>query len=224
MPTPSKLRNDRKSPTQHDWARYGEEIILRYLAGESPQELTQHFPIPVESIGAYIGRHGCRRDAKQAKAIAMAHGRASNKPKTSRECPICKEVFQPNGPNQQRCKQCIPNSRFKEYYGRYRVSKRDWDRILANQGGTCALCSEPAQCIDHGHVTGVVRGLLCVECNHALSRTEHPDWASRAKAYVFNDTGCPVNTSSGYWTAWRTYHTARDAKRARRPLRPGREL
>ncbi len=44
--------------------------------------------------------------------------------------------------------------------------KEMWDA----QGGKCYLpsCNNPASCIDHDHVTGQVRGLLCRTCNLAL--------------------------------------------------------
>lgn len=120
-----------------------------------------------------------------------------------RPCKLCKDVYTPNGPNQPRCKGCIPNDRFKEYYGRYRVSKKDWDSILEKQGGTCALCLRPPEHIDHDHRTGVVRGLLCAGCNLAVNRVEEQGWATRALNYVNTaDTGRRVNESSGYWTAW----------------------
>jgi len=38
--------------------------------------------------------------------------------------------------------------------------------------------------IDHNHVTGKVRGLLCVSCNTTLGRLENNDFMSKAKAYL----------------------------------------
>ncbi|GGU97433.1 hypothetical protein GCM10010260_36570 [Streptomyces filipinensis] len=40
-----------------------------------------------------------------------------------------------------------------------------WWRLWGQQEGRCATCSGPPQVIDHDHVTGLVRGLLCYECN-----------------------------------------------------------
>jgi hypothetical protein len=41
--------------------------------------------------------------------------------------------------------------------------------LLERQGFTCALCPEPVTiasgCLDHDHKTGLVRGVLCRNCN-----------------------------------------------------------
>lgn len=59
------------------------------------------------------------------------------------------------------------------------LSLRDYERLLASQGGVCAICHGPETvltpsgvpryfAIDHDHATGRVRGLLCVRCNRLL--------------------------------------------------------
>jgi Recombination endonuclease VII len=41
--------------------------------------------------------------------------------------------------------------------------------MLAAQGGVCAVCEKPdPEHFDHDHETGVVRGMLCFNCNQAL--------------------------------------------------------
>lgn len=62
-------------------------------------------------------------------------------------------------------------------------------QMLANQGGTCALCPKPlnrdTMQVDHDHATGRVRGMLCVMCNTTLGKLEKlgTDWIVRAKVY-----------------------------------------
>ncbi len=52
---------------------------------------------------------------------------------------------------------------------RYGITVEDPDRMFAEQGGLCALCQErPAQHVDHDHLGGRVRGLLCFCCNQGL--------------------------------------------------------
>ncbi|WP_262414259.1 endonuclease VII domain-containing protein [Actinacidiphila acidipaludis] len=55
-----------------------------------------------------------------------------------------------------------------------------WWRLLGVQDGHCATCPGPAEVVDHDHVTGSVRGLLCFDCNtteaahaRALERGKH---------------------------------------------------
>jgi len=64
---------------------------------------------------------------------------------------------------------------------KYGITARDYDRLLAEQGGGCALCGvKPEELtagryrtylhVDHDHETNDVRGLLCPEHNLLLGR------------------------------------------------------
>jgi hypothetical protein len=60
------------------------------------------------------------------------------------------------------------------------ITAADYERMLADQGGNCAMCMQPpkgkagrhskqaALAVDHCHTTGRVRKLLCVTCNLGL--------------------------------------------------------
>lgn len=51
--------------------------------------------------------------------------------------------------------------------------------------GLCWICREnPADCVDHDHETGAVRGVLCRVCNMVLHYVERPGWWDDAKAYL----------------------------------------
>ncbi|MEQ4611471.1 endonuclease domain-containing protein [Streptomyces cavourensis] len=41
-----------------------------------------------------------------------------------------------------------------------------WWRLWGEQNGRCATCPGPAEVVDHCHTTGLVRSLLCYDCNH----------------------------------------------------------
>ncbi len=51
----------------------------------------------------------------------------------------------------------------------YGLTEADYDALLRNQGGRCAICRKPPAKrrleVDHNHKTGEVRGLLCWYCN-----------------------------------------------------------
>lgn len=74
--------------------------------------------------------------------------------------------------------------RFKGYSLQrdYGMSVVDYNDLLKNQGGLCAVCGVPdgsersnnngskRLSVDHDHVTGAIRGLLCASCNQALGQ------------------------------------------------------
>lgn len=55
---------------------------------------------------------------------------------------------------------------------RYNLTLEDYEAMLAEQGGVCAICKQEPRTaklqVDHDHETGKVRGLLCVSCNSGL--------------------------------------------------------
>lgn len=61
------------------------------------------------------------------------------------------------------------NARLKYKYG---VTLEDVERMFTEQGGLCAICRTPMigrkPHVDHDHLTGTVRGLLCRGCNQGL--------------------------------------------------------
>jgi len=64
----------------------------------------------------------------------------------------------------------------------------DYDRLLKEQDGKCAIC-EATQLqnfdVDHDHKTGVVRGLICRDCNFMLGKAkDDPIILSRAVEYL----------------------------------------
>ena len=57
---------------------------------------------------------------------------------------------------------------------RFGITPEEYDVMLASQGGGCAIChtipGARRLAVDHSHITGVVRGLLCDLCNTALGK------------------------------------------------------
>lgn len=80
----------------------------------------------------------------------------------------------------------------------YGITADDFDRMLAEQGGRCAICRRTKEeaggkgehlHVDHDHETGVVRGLLCTACNTRLHRTSSLDWFRAALTYLASPSG-----------------------------------
>lgn len=77
---------------------------------------------------------------------------------------------------------------------KYGITQADYDALLAAQGGGCALCGKTAAeqtryteflHVDHDHVTGRVRGLLCDQHNLLLGRfNDDPALLRRAADYL----------------------------------------
>jgi hypothetical protein len=69
----------------------------------------------------------------------------------------------------------------------------DYERMFAEQSGLCAICRAPGPQdgslhVDHDHLSGRVRGLLCVSCNNALGAfRESFDIFQRAANYLDRD-------------------------------------
>lgn len=56
----------------------------------------------------------------------------------------------------------------------YGLTIEQYDSILESQGNSCAICKIDTPSgrgrfhVDHNHITGEIRGLLCHHCNLAL--------------------------------------------------------
>lgn len=74
----------------------------------------------------------------------------------------------------------------------YGITLVDYQRMLSEQDGVCAICRHPSEKtlhVDHNHETGTVRGLLCEKCNHGLGCfKDDEDILRRAMEYL---TKCP---------------------------------
>ena len=75
---------------------------------------------------------------------------------------------------------------------KYGITEADYERMLKEQGGRCAICDTDTPtgkwkvfAVDHCHHTGVVRGLLCNECNRGMGLLrDDPDLLRKAADYL----------------------------------------
>lgn len=78
-----------------------------------------------------------------------------------------------------------------ENYGEHMTPER-YDSMLASQGGACAICRGDVSRrdgarggVDHCHVTGQIRGVLCARCNAGIAQfRDDPDLLMSAVAYL----------------------------------------
>lgn len=90
--------------------------------------------------------------------------------------------------------------RDRHYRRNYGISLAEYDEMLLNQAGGCAICGDkPGETdvlvVDHCHNTGKVRGLLCSTCNLAIGYLkDSPDNMISAAAYLLRQTNVLVQS------------------------------
>jgi len=80
--------------------------------------------------------------------------------------------------NQRAWRKANPD-KFKNIQLKYRfgITLKEHNDMLTAQKNKCAICNKTFRkkakiCIDHSHVTGKIRGLLCQNCNVALGMVD----------------------------------------------------
>lgn len=139
-------------------------------------------------------RDGYRNDCKRCN-LAAKHERYMADPE-----PTKARVRQWQKDNPERYREMLrriresPEGKRREREGHLRrthgITQADYDAMFQAQKGRCKICGRrPAKGkslhIDHDHVTGRIRGLLCSSCNHALGLfAESPERLRRAAEYA----------------------------------------
>lgn len=76
---------------------------------------------------------------------------------------------------------------------RHQISPKAWTLLILKSEGRCDICLEPFKNtsqnlnVDHNHMTGKVRGLLCSRCNGMLSGLEDKEFCVKATLYLQKD-------------------------------------
>ncbi|MDP9144335.1 MAG: endonuclease domain-containing protein [Actinomycetota bacterium] len=113
-------------------------------------------------------------------------------------CPACKQVLNLDSfhklasARSGRQNYCIECKREKHLSSRYGITAEQYERLLHNQSGRCAICRNLPRtqllAVDHNHKTGEVRGLLCRICNQKLlgAAFDQPHRLFEAGLYLLN--------------------------------------
>ena len=113
---------------------------------------------------------------KETKPYTDYHKARSTVDKRQSSCKLCDNA------RRNASYQSDPNrSRVSSYKVKYGLTIEGYDTILKNQNGCCAICGTSKNIrivsgkeqhthlvVDHCHITGKVRGLLCYTCNVGL--------------------------------------------------------
>ena len=172
------------------------------------------FQVQGQSVLRGEGRycsHKCNPNYADANRARIKNPLGSTHDVVSRVCPTCSTEFKTKVKNINRgggvycCLKCNPNKaasttleqkvdRRRAYNLRrnYGLTIEQYEQLLKDQGGVCAICSEvstnprsPFLFVDHCHSTERVRGLLCGPCNSAIGLLkEREDLFRKAVAYL----------------------------------------
>ena len=112
-------------------------------------------------------------------------------------CHWCGTLFTPTAPSHHNCSDgCSSNTYRDKYLKRtYGISLVEYNSMLEEQDYKCKICLGDGflmaghhvmkLVVDHCHETGVVRGLLCHNCNRALGLfKDDADIVSRGVEYL----------------------------------------
>jgi hypothetical protein len=119
---------------------------------------------------------------------------------------VCTQCGAPRDGEKTKCRNCLDRNQksIAEYRARnpdanrwhaiksiYGITRDQWHGLLRSQDGACAICQKVVETgqlrVDHNHETGVVRGLLCNNCNAGIGMLgDSPVVVERAAQYLRN--------------------------------------
>lgn len=69
----------------------------------------------------------------------------------------------------KKAKPATPEQRLQQRVKKYNLTVEEYNDLLTAQDHRCKICDRARDLsIDHDHITGKVRGLLCTPCNTSL--------------------------------------------------------
>lgn len=129
----------------------------------------------------------CRcKEAKPLGAFHLSKRTADGRDPRCRDCRRLDTAKSPKQPQRSRANTLLKT---------YGITVEQYDRMLVSQAGVCAICHKPESmgrlgvtrnlCVDHDHITGKVRGLLCASCNFAIGKLgDDPETIRSAAEYL----------------------------------------
>jgi hypothetical protein len=76
----------------------------------------------------------------------------------------------------------------------YSITPEDYDLLLNQQNGVCAICGGVCPTgrrlsVDHDHATNKIRGLLCSRCNFGIGQLDTKEKLNNAIKYLEKRNG-----------------------------------
>jgi hypothetical protein len=132
-------------------------------------------------------------------------------PDGHKRCPDCMQVKHvtefhrarsQSGGYASYCKSCRSARERKRWFlHRYGLTLEAVEALVAVQDGVCAICREaPPVHVDHDHVTGEVRGVVCFRCNSGIGQFgDRADLMRKAIDYLERTTWQRHRVSTGVY-------------------------
>lgn len=176
--TPEARRARKARDAQKHRERYPEQTAAAYTTYQKPWRKDKY----AQGLCVMCGKRPQRKTSCLCQECHTAT--IANRKKRAQACAVkgictvCMKV--PREEGKKLCRPCLtikagtPEKRLRRAALRYGITDDDYRRILIEQNGVCAICHEfnggraGRLNIDHCHITGKVRGLLCHKCNRAL--------------------------------------------------------
>lgn len=101
------------------------------------------------------------------RPVGDFYRRKASKDGLSNRCKYCESKVHQAYYKKKRVKKIHRKSKLRLNYN---LTIEDFNRMFRDQGGACAVCSKTGVklVVDHDHVSGVPRELLCSSCNTGL--------------------------------------------------------
>ena len=105
-------------------------------------------------------------DGKQWKPNDQFPRNRNSKDGRHSHCKVCH-----NARGRETRQRLYGGSRHYHLKRRYGIGANDVTRMIEAQSGVCAICGRDSpEHVDHDHLTGTVRGILCFNCNGGLGQ------------------------------------------------------
>ncbi len=189
----------RKKPKKFDLALFHDEIVAMYCEqfvmpskiAKVLSELKNTVHITEKTVRNYLAVNNILRTCAESSQIEERGLRFILERDT--KCAHCEIEFTATNVQQIYCKRCQPEWWNKDRIRFYQLGAAEYNELLKIQNGECSICrillsslSKRKINIDHDHVTGNVRGILCSRCNNLLSGLDDEKFFTNALFYVEN--------------------------------------
>lgn len=121
-------------------------------------------------------RKTCTR-CKEEKHLDSFHKRSLSKDGRRTVCKSCRAIEASETWKREKNNGLAERNADYTLRYKYNITLQDYNKMLEDQGSVCAICKKEETngkrfAVDHCHLTNVVRGLLCSNCNRGIGHLQ----------------------------------------------------